>query len=278
MIQPGQFGTLTVCEESPFGVYFDIGNNRKVFATNKALPKPCKLGDKLTGFVYQESDGALAVTFDAPKARVGEFARLTVVEITSVGAFLDWGLPKDLFVPFGEQFKPLKEGQSPVVYVYQNKADGRVVASTKTDKFLDKTPPDYKVGAEVDLIVTDKSDLGMKVIINHAHSGLIHKDDLHSKLKYGQKIRGFIKHIRADEKIDVCLQKTGLEGRDALADKIIALLQENNGILTITDKSSPELIAKVFGVSKKQYKMALGKLYKEEVISINVNDVRLLQH
>jgi len=270
----GQFNNLTVIEITPFGAILDAGKGQKIFVSNKHLSDQCQPGSRVNVFLYQDVDGKVAGTCEPPKAKVGEFARLTVVEVNKVGAFLDWGLPKDLFVPFGEQFRPLKEGQSPVVYVYNNNADGRTVASTKVDKFLDNLPADYRVGDQVTIVVFEKTDLGHKVIINHQHSGMIHFDDIHRPLKYGQRLTAFIKNIRADKKIDVALQKPGEAGRQDLASRILDALNDSGGQLMLSDKSSPETIKKVFGVRKKQFKEALGKLYKEKKILIDKDHIK----
>ncbi|WP_144392858.1 CvfB family protein [Pleionea sediminis] len=277
MVKVGQYNELVIVERTPFGVYLNAGNQRLIFADNTIVSKDKDIGEKVRVFVYEASDGELKAANDEVLAGVDQFARLTVKEVNQVGAFLDWGLPKDLFVPFGEQHQKLKEGQAPVVYIYNNKADGRVMASTKIEKFLDRTEHQYSQGQPVKLLILDKSDLGVKVIVDHKYGGLIHFDDIHKTLKYGQKIDGYIKNIRPDRKLDISLEKPGLQGRDDLADRILAKLNEHDGVLTISDKSPPELISKVFGVSKKQYKAALGKLYKNKQIEIENNLVRLVK-
>lgn len=275
MVKVGQFNELVIVEKTPFGAYLNAGNQKLIFATNHLIPKDKDIGDSVRVFVYQASDGELKASDSEAMAQVGEFARLTVKEVNKVGAFLDWGLPKDLFVPYAEQSKPLKEGQSPVVYIYNNKADGRVMASTKIEKFLDKTHHDYSIGDRVNLLITDKTDLGVKAIIDHQFLGMVHNFDIHKKLKYGQKLTGYVKNIRPDGKVDLSLQKPGLAGRDDLSEKILKQLKDNDGVLAISDKSPPEVISNVFGVSKKQYKMAIGKLYKEKAIRIENNCIYL---
>ncbi|MEE4244331.1 MAG: S1-like domain-containing RNA-binding protein [Kangiellaceae bacterium] len=273
----GQFHTLTIVEKTPFGAYLNVGGQKLVFVNNIHLPNNADIGDSVKVFLYQGPDGEIAATSEQPLATIGQFARLTVVAVNKVGAFLNWGLAKDLLIPFAEQSTPLEVDQSPLVYIYKNKADGRAVASTKIDKFIDKNPSEFNIGERVDLVIWDKSDLGIKAIINHQYAGLIHHDDIHKKLKYGQKVTGYIKNIRDDNKIDLSLSKPGLAGRDDLADKILQQLKSNDGVITITDKTSPEIIKKIFGVSKKQYKMALGKLYKEKVVDLEPGLVRLLK-
>lgn len=275
MPQPGETLHLTLVEVSEMLAYFNAGN-QLIEINARELPEGTDIGDTLAVSFYINNQGKVVATTRTPKAKLHEFTKLEVKEVNNVGAFLDWGMPKDLLLPYGEQMRPVKPGQWHLVYVHRNKNDGRVVASSKIDKFLDKTPATYQPGEQVDLVAHEMSDLGMKVIVNHAHSGLIHNDDLHKKLKYGEKLSGFIKHIRHDGKIDVVLQKVGFEGRDELADKILEKLKENDGILAISDKSSPDVIAKVFGVSKKQYKTALGKLYKQQLIVIEEKLVKLV--
>jgi hypothetical protein len=274
MPQPGETLNLTLVEKSATQAYLNA-NGHLIEINVSELPANTAIGDTVKVSFYLNSQGKLTATTQQPKARLNQFAKLQVKEVNATGAFLDWGMPKDLLLPFGEQMKPVKAQQWHLVYLYLNKHDGRLVASSKIDKFLDKTAANYQPGQPVELIVQGPSDLGMKVIVNHAHSGLIHHDDLHKKLSYGETLSGFIKHIRRDGKIDVSLQKIGSEGRDELAEKILQTLKENDGILAISDKSSPDIIAKVFGVSKKQYKTALGKLYKQNLITIEEKLIKL---
>ncbi len=275
MPQPGETLQLTLVEKSDTLAYFNAGS-QLIEINVRELPDDADIGDSLAVSFYINNQGKVVATTCTPKAKLHEFTKLEVKEVNNIGAFLDWGMPKDLLLPFGEQMRPVKPGQWHLVYVHRNKNDGRVVASSKIDKFLDKTPANYTIGEQVNLVAHEQSDLGMKVIVNHAHAGLIHNYDLHKKLRYGEKTQGYIKHIRDDGKIDISLQKIGFEGRDELADKILQKLKENDGILAISDKSSPDVIAKVFGVSKKQYKTALGKLYKQQLIVIEEKLVKLI--
>jgi len=276
MVKPGQINSLTIVEKTPFGAYLNGGNQTLIFARNAFLPQGSDIGDQVDVYVYQDNEGAFQVSDPSSSIKVGEMARLKIVDVNKVGAFADWGMPKDLLIPFAEQTHPLKEGQAPVVYVYQNKADQRIVGSTKVDKFLDKEPHSFKVGDAVSIIVLDKSDLGIKVAVNNKFSGLIHHDDLHRTIKYGDQLSAFIKNIRADKKLDISLNKPGISGRDDLAEKILTLLKQNDGVLAMSDKSSPEQIEKVFKVSKKQFKTAIGKLYKDKLITIEPDQIKLL--
>ncbi len=276
MLTAGKFYFLKMVEKTPYGGFFEHESGQQLFINNHHLPKNAEVLHNYQIFVFEDADKEMTGTAEKPAVSLGQFGRLSVVEVNRVGAFLDWGLPKDLMVPFAEQFRPLSEGQAPVVFVYANKADGRVIASTKIEKFLKTESEDYKVGQPVQLLVLDKTDLGYKVIIENDVLGMIHFDDVKRSLKYGQPISGFIKNIRQDKKIDCSLVAPGEAGRDQLAQKILAQLNQNDGIITITDKSSPEIIARIFGVSKKQYKNALGKLYKEGVVKLDEKTVTLI--
>lgn len=206
---------------------------------------------------------------------VGEFAFLKVVALSPVGAFLDWGLRKDLLVPFREQRDPMIEGKSYLVYAYLDKASDRIVASTKIDKYLDQVFPEYEPHEEVEVLIARKSDLGYNVIVNNMHWGLIYNNEIFQPLKIGQKMKGYIKEVREDEKIDVTLQLPGYAKIEGLAGMVLEKLKDYGGILDLSDKSEPEEIYKVFGCSKKNYKKALGTLLKQRLIEIGDSEVRL---
>jgi predicted RNA-binding protein (virulence factor B family) len=199
------------------------------------------------------------------------------VENTRVGAFLDWGLDKDLLVPFSEQHKPMEVGHSYLVYVYINEADGRIVASSKIDKFLDdEKPHNFKPQQAVDLIIANSTDLGYKAIVNHSHWGVLYKNEVHQRLSFGQSIKGFIKHVRPDGKIDLSLEG-GKVTRDKYSEIILNYLKKKNGFAPVHDKSDPKLISDLFGMSKGAFKKAIGGLYKQRIISIEKDGIRLLQ-
>lgn len=211
---------------------------------------------------------------EKPLAAVGEFACLRAVSVTSIGAFLHWGLPKDLFVPFREQKIEMQEGRSYVVRVYLDEASGRIAASSKLDKFLDQTPPTYKTGEKVQLLVCDKTDLGFKAIVNGRHWGILFYNEVFQPLERGQKIDGFIKQVRPDGKIDLCLHQPGFEKVTQLTDVILNHIKAQGGFMPVTDKSPPEEIYRLFGVSKKTYKQAIGALYKKRLITFENNGTR----
>jgi predicted RNA-binding protein (virulence factor B family) len=234
-------------------------------------------GDHLNAFIYLDSEDRLVATTEKPLAMVEEFALLQVVSVTQVGAFLNWGLPKDLFVPFREQRQPMEEGKKYLVYVYLDTNSKRIAASSKIESFLDNIPVDYDEGEEVDLIIVNETDLGFNAIIDNSHLGVIYKNEVFQTLNPGDKIQGYIKKIRTDGKIDLRLEKIGYEKISSFVDRIIAELQKNKGFLPLTDKSSPEDIYKTFKISKKNFKAAIGALYKKRFISLEENGIRLLK-
>lgn len=275
MIEIGKYNTLTVVKVVDFGVYLDGGDRGEILMPNEYVPENCFPDDEVRVFIYFDSEDRIVATTEVPAVQVGEFAFLKVVAVTGVGAFLDWGLRKDLLVPFREQRDPMVEGRSYLVYAYVDKTSDRIVASTKIDKFLDQVYPDYEPGQEVDVLIVRKSDLGYSVIINNAHWGLIYDNEIFQPLKPGQKLKGYIKMVREDDKIDVSLQPSGYAKIEGLAGIILEKLKDYNGVLDLSDKSEPEEIYRVFGCSKKNYKKALGTLLKQGLIEISETEVRL---
>lgn len=275
MIEIGKYNTLTVVKVVDFGVYLDGGDRGEILMPNEYVPENCFPDDEVRVFIYFDSEDRIIATTEVPAVQVGEFAFLKVVAVTGVGAFLDWGLRKDLLVPFREQRDPMVEGRSYLVYAYVDKTSDRIVASTKIDKFLDQVYPDYEPGQEVDVLIARKSDLGYSVIINNAHWGLIYDNEIFQPLKPGQKLKGYIKMVREDDKIDVSLQPAGYAKIEGLAGVILEKLKDYNGVLDLSDKSEPEEIYRVFGCSKKNYKKALGTLLKQGLIEISETEVRL---
>lgn len=275
MAQIGQVNRLKVVKEVEFGLYLDGGDLGEILLPNRYVPDSAKLGEKLEVFVYQDSQDRLVATSEKPLVSVGEVAFLKVNQVNRTGAFLDWGMPKDLLVPFAEQRVPMEEGRSYCVYVYVD-SSGRIAASSKLSLFLKETNTDFKSGQEVSLLVASRSNLGYTAVINGTHLGLIHNSDILQPLRMGQKMKGYIKGIRPDLKINLTLQKQGREGREELAEQILAHLAENQGHSTLTDKSSPEAIFKQYRVSKARYKKTLGQLYKARKITIEPDHIALL--
>jgi uncharacterized protein len=275
MADLGKMNRLEVIKKVDFGVYLDGGSDGNILLPRRYVPDPCEIGQELDVFVYLDSEDDIIATTETPKAMVGKCAYLKVKEVNPVGAFLDWGLPKDLLVPYREQNKPLEEGKSYVVYLYLDSTD-RIVASTRLDHRLYEESRYLKPHQEVDLMVYSRSPMGYKVVVNDVHLGLIFRDEAFKPLRFGQKMKGFVKNIREDGKIDLTLQKRTQKGRQELTEQIITYLQNNGGSSSLTDKSPPDDIYHEFNVSKGTYKKALGALYKARRISITPDEITLL--
>jgi len=273
----GKYNQLKVVKFTDFGIYLDGENFGEVLLPLRYVPENCKLDDILDVFIYRDSEDRIIATTEKPYACVGEFAYLKVVAVNTVGAFLDWGLLKDLLVPYREQKITLEEGRSYVVYVYLDEDSQRITASTKLDKFLDNQSTEFTEGEEVDLFICNQTDIGYKAIINGTHWGVLYENEVFQTLKRGQKIKGYIKKIREDKKIDLCLQKPGYEKVDELTEMILAKLKEKGGYIAVTDKSPSEVIYKLFGISKKSFKMTIGALYKKRIISMEGAGIRLIE-
>ncbi|WP_286917092.1 CvfB family protein, partial [Pseudomonas sp. UBA6276] len=245
---------------------------------NRYIPKdiPSEDEDWLNVFVYLDSEDKLLATTEKPKVQVGEFASLKVVEINSIGVFLDWGLPKDLLLPFSEEKRQMKAGEYCVVHVYLDKRTRRITATARLDRYLDKVPPAYQVGQEVDLLVVEETDMGFKAIINNAHWGLIHKNEVFKFLRSGKQEKGYIKELRSDGKIALSLQPVGAQLASSLNAQILDKLRANQGTLPVSDKSDPQLISDLFGVSKGNFKKAIGALYKDGQIVIHADRIELV--
>lgn len=273
MIKIGKFNTLKVLRVVDFGVYLDGENLGDILLPALYAPEDCAVGDEVDVFIYCDSEDELIATTKQPKGQVGELAFLRVTNINYVGAFLDWGLNKDLLVPFDEQLKKMVEGERYVVYIYQEPGNIRIAASSKLDNFLNQTPADYKPGEEVDLLIYDESDLGYKAVINKTHTGLLYHSEIFQDVYIGDELKGYVTQVREDGKIDLSLQKPGYQKADALSEKIMQKLKEKGGFLAVGDKSEPGVIYDIFGVSKKKYKQALGDLYKKRKIVFVKNGI-----
>ncbi len=276
MIAIGKINRLAVARASDFGLMLDDGEGGEILLPKRYVPSTCNVGDRLEVFVYRDSKDRLTATTERPHAMVGDFALLRVKETSKVGAFLDWGLPKDLLVPFREQRVPMKAGLWYLVHVYLDRVSGRIVASTKLDKFLEGSRRFYKQGEKVDLIVWQRTDLGYKAIINNERWGMVFHNEVFQPLDRGQKIEGYIKQVRPDGLIDLALQQPGYGKVTDLTDVILDYLKEQGGFMPVTDKTPPEEINALFGVSKKTYKKAIGALYKKRRVEVLENGIKLL--
>lgn len=279
MITIGKTYTLKAIKKLDFGVYLDAEDLYEVLLPKKYVPRDLKMGEEIEVFLYLDSDDRPVATTLKPKAQLGEFAYLPVVDVNDAGAFLDWGLEKDLFVPFAEQHRPMEIGRSYIVYLYLDKLKGRITASSKIDKFLDDDRPhDFTPQQPVKLLIANSTDLGYKAIINNSHWGVLYKDEVHQRLSFGQSIDGYIKNIRPDNKIDLSLQQGGKENRDKHEKLILDYLnQQPQGFAQIHDKTDPKIISDLFGMSKKAFKRALSNLYKERIINIEKDGINLVK-
>jgi len=277
MAEIGKINTMRINRAVDFGVYLDGGEEGEILMPKKYIPEGKQIGDEVEAFVYMDSEDRPVATTEKPLVQVGQFGALKVLEVNELGAFADWGVLKDLLIPYAEQRENLEEGQSVVVYVYLDKVSRRIVGSAKVEKFLDTYALDVEEGDEVDLMVFGKTPLGYKAIVNGLHTGVLYKNEVFKPLRIGDQMKGFIKKIRKDEKIDLSLSKVGFEQSKDLTNIIIAKLKENGGFLRVTDKSNPDVIYQLFGESKKTFKKAVGHLYKQRLIDIEEEGIRLVK-
>ena len=274
----GRYNSLQVVKHTNFGLYLDGGADGEILLPNRYIPKdiPSEDEDWLNVFVYLGSEDKLLATTEKPKVQVGEFASLKVIEVNSIGVFLDWGLPKDLLLPYSEEKRTLQAGDYCVVHVYLDKHTRRITATARLDRYLDKTPANYSAGQEVDLLVAEATDMGFKAIINNKHWGLIHKNEVFKFMRAGKQEKGFIKEIRSDGNISLSLQPVGEQLASSLNAQILGKLRDNNGVLPVSDKSDPQVISGLFGVSKGNFKKAIGALYKQGQIVIHADRIELV--
>lgn len=275
MAEIGRIHTLTVKTMLDYGALLDGGESGDILLLKKHVPDNCRPGDEVEVFVYADREARLQATTERPRALVGQFARLRVVSNSPAGTFLDWGVQKDLLVPLREQHVRMEEGKSYIVFVFLDRKSNRIAASSKLDKFLGRKPPDYAAGEEVDLLICERTDLGYKAIVNNAHWGMIYKNEVFQDLPAGRRMKGYIKAIREDLKIDIRLQQPGYERIDTVSRSILKTIQDSGGSMEVTDKSPPEEIYSLFGVSKKTFKKAIGTLYKKRLVTIDANGIRL---
>ncbi|MBF0407780.1 MAG: GntR family transcriptional regulator [Candidatus Riflebacteria bacterium] len=269
MASLGAICRLKVVKSVDFGVYLDGGELGELLLPKKQVPENCKINDILEVFIYHDTESRLITTTLMPAAAVGEYAWMKVSTVTEIGAFLDWGIQKNLFVPFAEQANRMKEGNSYLVHVFIDKETNRITGSSKIAKFLKDQQPNLKTGDEVDILVAERTDLGFKAIINNCARGLLFNNEIFIPVSEGLRTKAYIKACREDGKFDLILQKPGYEKVTEIADMIFAKLVNNGGFLAVTDDSPPELIKEKFGLSKKTFKKAIGALFKEKRISIS---------
>jgi predicted RNA-binding protein (virulence factor B family) len=274
MLLIGRYNRLKIARIGASGAFLatDEGD---VLLPGKFIPKGVEQGDSIDVFIYRDSEDRLVATVQRPLAVVGEFALLKVKDNTRIGAFLDWGLDKDLLLPFGEQPAPVKKGEQVLVRLYLDNS-GRIAASARLEKYLRPADKSLSEGDEVELLPYAFSDLGAKVIINNTYGGLLFRNELYARPARGERLRGYVKKIRDDGKIDVTLRKGGAQEAATDREAILAALKAHGGFLPLTDKSTPEAIAGLLRMSKKSFKKAAGGLYKEGLIDIAAEGIRLL--
>lgn len=276
MAQIGRINRLKVKRVRDYGAHLDGGESGDILLPKRYVPRECRPGDMIEVFVFVEGKNRLRATTLKPYALVGRFAALRVKANTPSGSFMDWGLKKDLLVPKRLQLTGMKEGGLYVVYVFLDEKTNRITASAKLDRFLNRRPPEYAEGEEVDLLVCSRTDLGYKAIVNNSHWGMIFKNEVFSDLRIGRELKGYIKKIRPDHKIDLLLQKPGYEKVDGVSRAILKIIKKHGGRIGVTDKSPAEEIHALFGVSKKTFKKAIGTLYKKRLVILDADGIKLV--
>lgn len=270
----GEYNELEVSRESPHGIYLHSSKG-EILMPNRYVTPEMKAGDIIRVFVYTDSEDRLVAITQEPKATVGEFASLLVKDVTTVGAFLDWGLDKDLLLPYREQLHPVQQGDHVVVYLITDPKTERVIAISKIQAFIQAEPEELEDKQAVELMIYDQTPLGYKALINRKYSGLLYKNELFEEVRLGEVKNGFIKKIREDGKIDVSLQQQGVKGMRNARGNLLDILKDNDGFLPLHDKSSPEEIYERLGMSKKSFKKAVGNLYREKKIRMTEQGIEL---
>ncbi len=274
-IELGKFNQLEVVKEVDFGMYLDGGEEGEILLPSRYVPEDCNVGDMLNVFLYLDIDERLIATTLTPLVQVDQFAYLEVAWVNQFGAFLNWGLMKDLFVPFSEQKMKMQVGRSYVIHAHVDEESYRIVASAKVERYLSKGKPDYAPDDEVDILIWQKTDLGFKAIIDNKYSGLLYENEIFRALETGMQMKAFVKQVREDAKVDLILQKPGFEKIDDFSRTLLDYIKEHGGMIGLNDKSPAEEIYDVFGVSKKTFKKAVGDLYKKRLIVLHEKGITL---
>ena len=271
----GKYNQLEVVKQVDFGVYLNGGDDGEILLPSRYVPEGCKPGDMLNVFIYLDNEERLIATTLQPKVQVGEFACLEVAWVNEYGAFLDWGLMKDLFVPFREQKQKMQKGHRYVVHAHVDEDSYRIMASAKVERYLSKEMPPYQPGEEVEVMVWQRTDLGYKVIVDNQFSGLVYQREIFKALEPGMKMSAYIRQVREDGKIDLTLQKDGLQKVGDFAEVLLQYIEDHDGYTPLNDKSAAEDIYDAFEVSKKTFKKAVGDLYKKRLIVLVEEGIRL---
>lgn len=277
-MQLGKINTLKILRETSVGLFLGDDEGNDVLLPNKFVPKVYRIDDMLNVFIFRDSDNRITATTQIPKILLNEFAYLEVVANTEVGSFVDWGLDKQLMVPFREQKVPLDMGKKYIVHLYLDKRTDRLVATTNIHKFIEESAYGLKDGDTVDVLFYEKTQLGWNVIVNNQFKGLVYDNDIFKTVKFGFRTRAYVKKIRPDGKLDITLQKQGYAVVEPNADKILKLLRMTGGYLNLNDNSDPEEIKEKLQMSKKTFKKAIGALYKDRIIKLEPYGIRLIEH
>ena len=275
MLFIGKYNTLTIARSTDYGLFLEDVQGDEVLLPNRYVTDDMQIDDSITVFVYNDSEDRPVATTEKPYIVRNEFAYLKCVDVNSKGAFLDWGLSKDLFVPFREQPFPLREGESYIVYLYLDRATDRLLASCKINKYLDNERLEVAEGDEVDLLIWERTELGFNVIVNQYHKGLVYHNEIFKSISVGDQMKGFVKKIRPENRLDISLERIGVERFDPLNERILSALRENNGFLPLHDDSTPEAIYEGLEMSKRNFKKSIGNLYKKGKINFEDNGIRL---
>lgn len=275
-IKLGKYNQLEVVKEVDFGVYLNGDEDGEILLPKRYVPEGTKPGDILNVFIYLDMEERLVATTLQPYVQVGEFACLQVAWVNQFGAFLDWGLMKDLFVPFREQKMKMQKGKRYVVHVHLDEESYRIVASAKVEHYLSTENPEYQPGQEVNVMVWQRTDLGYKVIVENQFSGMLFHNEVFQPLEAGMHLSAFVKQVRPDGKIDLELQKAGARKVDDFSEVLLQYIKDNDGFTPLNDKTDAEVIYQTFGVSKKTFKKAVGDLYKKGLVVLEEGGIRLV--
>jgi predicted RNA-binding protein (virulence factor B family) len=272
----GKYNQLNIVAITDTGAYLDGGELGEILLPKRFLPEQCDVGQNIEVFLYLDSADRLVATTEKPLAQVGEFVSLKVIQVNKMGAFLDWGLPKDLLVPYNQQHTAMEVGKYYLVRVFLDQRTDRIAASSKLDKFIDIWPAEYQAGEKVNLIIGGKTDLGFKAIVNDLHWGLLYDNEIFQPLRIGKKISGYIKQVREDGRLDLILTRGSKNKVNDFSEKLLAHIADNGGLSPLHDKSSPELIQRTLGVSKKTFKATVGNLLKKGKIALVKEGIKLV--
>ncbi len=276
MKEIGQTLELEALKDTPQGIYLITDEDQEILLPNKYVPSDLKIGDKIEVFIYTDSEDRPIATTLEPKVKLNECAFLKAVDVNQYGAFFDWGMEKDLLVPFSEQYTRVNGGKTYMIYLYKDEVTNRMVGTTKMGRFIRKNKLTIKPGDQVDLLVSGETEIGYKVIVNNKHYGMVFKNEVFKKIKIGEKLTGYLQRIRKDDKLDITLNSSSLSDVEVLANTVYERLLKENGKLNFSDKSKPEVIYKEFQVSKKAFRRAVGLLYKERKIVITPEEITLV--